>query len=256
MSKKINILVVDDERIVLDSIKKLLRNEEYSIYTVFSVKNALEEIKKTKIDVIFTDLMMPDIDGLEFMQMIKKNYPKTPVIMVTGYATINSALQATQLGAFDYIAKPFSKKELLGVLRRATELVRSKGEIVGSADGPTPLKTDTIKAVGDNSWVMLEDNGNLRLGVERSFLRPIGKIQSIYLPAEGDELRQGGAYLQIFSTDMRAHAVMSPFSGTVAEVNQNVLDDPNSALQDPYGEGWLVRLKPSRLDAERELLDL
>lgn len=256
MSQKINILVVDDERIVLASIKKLLRNEEYSIYIVPSVKDALKEMKKTKIDVILTDLMMPDVDGLEFMQMIKKDYPKTPVIMVTGYATINTALQATQLGAFDYIAKPFSKKELLGVLRRATELVRDNSEKVDSADGLTPLKTDTIKAVGDNSWVMLEHDGNLRLGVERTFLRPIGKIQSIYLPAEGDELRQGGAYLQIFSTDMRAHTIMSPFSGIVTEVNQKVLDDPNSALQDPYGEGWLVRLKPSRFDAERESLDL
>ena len=174
--------------------------------------------------------------------------------MVTGYSTINTSLQATQLGAFDYIAKPFSKKELMGVLRRATEFVKSNGEMVGNADGPTPLKTDTIKAVGDNSWMMLEHDDNLRLGVERTFLRPIGKIQSIYLPAEGDELRQGGTYLQIFSADMRAYTIMSPFSGTVTEVNQNVLDDPNSALQDPYGEGWLVRLKPSRFDAERELL--
>ena len=76
MSKKINILVVDDERIVLDSIKKLLRNEEYSIYTVFSVKNALEEIKKTKIDVILTYLMMPYFEGLYFMKIIKKKLSK------------------------------------------------------------------------------------------------------------------------------------------------------------------------------------
>ncbi|RKX19075.1 MAG: hypothetical protein DRP51_08030, partial [Candidatus Zixiibacteriota bacterium] len=256
MNEKINILVVDDEQIVLNSIKKLLRNDEYSVHTVFSVKDALEKMKETDIDVVLTDLMMPDVDGLEFMQMIKKDYPKTPVIMITGYATINTALQATQLGAFDYIAKPFSKKELLAVLRRATELVRNKGAMADSADGPTPLKTDTIKAVGDNSWMMLEHNGKLRLGIERAFLRPIGKIQSIYLPAKGDELRQGGAYLQVFSTDMRAHTIMSPFSGTVTEVNQKVLDDPDSALQDPYGEGWLIRLKPSRFDAERELLGL
>jgi len=256
MSQKVNILVVDDEQIILDSIRKLLRNEEYSVYTVLSVDDAFEEIKKTDISIILTDLMMPEIDGLEFMQMVKKDNPKIPVIMVTGYATINTALQATQLGAFDYIAKPFSKKELLGVLRRATELVRGFDEKAVASDGQSSLVTDTIKAIGDNSWMMLEKSGCVRLGVERSFLRPIGKIQSIYLPAKGDELRQGGAYLQVFSADMRAHTILSPFSGTVQEVNQKVLDDPNSALQDPYGEGWLVCVTPSRFEAEREMLGL
>ena len=176
--------------------------------------------------------------------------------MVTGYATINTALQATQLGAFDYIAKPFSKKELLGVLKRATELVRGFGQEIASGEGPKTMATDTIKAIGDNSWMMMEKSGCIRLGVERSFLRPIGKIQSIYLPAKNDELRQGGAYLQIFSTDMRAHTILSPFSGTVKEINQKVLDDPNTALQDPYGDGWLICLTPSRFEAEREMLGL
>jgi CheY-like chemotaxis protein/glycine cleavage system H lipoate-binding protein len=256
MSQKINILVVDDEQIILDSIRKLLRNEDYEIFTVSSVSEGLDAIKKNDINIVLTDLMMPEIDGLEFMQMIKKDNPKIPVIMITGFATINTALQATQLGAFDYIAKPFSKKELLGVLKRATELVRGFNEVKDSVDTHTPMVEDTIKAVGDNSWMMLEKKGCLRLGVERSFLRPIGKIQSIYLPAKGDELRQGGAYLQIFSSDMRAHTILSPFSGTVVEVNQKVLDDPNTTLQDPYGDGWLICLTPSRFEAERELLGL
>ncbi len=256
MSQKINILVVDDEQIILDSIRKLLRKEDYKIFTVSSVNDGLEKIKNTDINIVLTDLMMPDIDGLEFMQMIKKDNPKIPVIMITGFATINTALQATQMGAFDYIAKPFSKKELLGVLKRATELVRGSNEEADFGDGQTPMATDTIKAIGDNSWMMLEKSGCIRLGVERSFLRPIGNIQSIYLPAKGDVLRQGGAYLQVFSADMRAHTILSPFSGTVAEVNQKVLDDPNSALQDPYGEGWLVCVTPSRFEAERELLGL
>ena len=144
----------------------------------------------------------------------------------------------------------------MAVVKRAAELVQGNDKKTDSVDGHSTLITDTIKTIGDNSWMMLEQSGYLRLGVERSFLRPIGKIQSIYLPAKGDELRQGGAYLQVFSADMRAHTIMSPFSGTVKEVNQKVLDDPNSALQDPYGDGWLVCVTPSRFEAERELLGL
>ena len=107
MSKKTNILIVDDEQIVLDSIHKLVRNEPYAVFTAYSAREALDELKKTDI-------------------------------MVTGYATINTALQATQLGAFDYIAKPFSKKELLGVLKRAAELVAGNDYQSGGTDEAAP----------------------------------------------------------------------------------------------------------------------
>jgi len=258
MSREIIILVVDDEQIILDSIKKLLKKENYAVHTALSVDEALKKMKDISVDIVLTDLMMPDIDGLEFMAMVKRDNPKIPVIMVTGYATINTALQATHLGAFDYIAKPFSKKELLGVLKRASEVILGAEKAGGenAATDTSPLKTDTIKAVGDHSWMMLEEDGTVLLGVERAFLRPIGKIQSIYLPAKGDELRQGGAYLQIFSSDMRSHSILSPLSGFVIDVNEKVLENPNSALQDPYGEGWLIRLEPTRFEAETKLMGL
>jgi len=257
MEKEVSVLVVDDEQIVLDSIKKLLRREAYVVYSALSVDEALNIMKEHEIEVILTDLMMPDIDGLELMAMVKKEHPHMPVIMITGYATINTALQATQLGAFDYIAKPFSKKELLGVLKRASDLVTAGATgVAAEGAGNARQEVDRIKAIGDNSWLMLLEDETVMLGVEGSFIQMIGKIQSIYLPDKGDEIRQGGQYLQIFSADMRSHTILSPLSGTVMDVNQKVLDDPSSALQDPYGEGWLIKLKPDRFDAEIKLLGL
>lgn len=257
MDRKVNILVVDDEQIVLDSIKKLVRRENYAVHGALSVQKAIKMIDDKKIDIILTDLMMPETDGLEFMEMTKKSHPRIPMIMITGYATINTALQATHLGAFDYIAKPFSKKELLSVLKRASDLVlgtESEEEERGSRVKRPQEKR--IKAVGDHSWMMMEENGVILLGVEGSFVQSIGKVQTIYLPDVGDELRQGGSYLQIFSSDMRSHSILSPLSGTVVEVNQKVIENPESALQDPYGEGWLIRLKPSRFEQERAVLGL
>jgi len=257
MDRKVNILVVDDEQIVLDSIKKLVRRENYAVHGALSVQTAIKMIDDKKIDIILTDLMMPETDGLEFMEMTKKSHPRIPMIMITGYATINTALQATQLGAFDYIAKPFSKKELLSVLKRASDLVlgteSEEEERVSRVKRPQEKR---IKAVGDHSWMMMEENGVILLGVEGSFVQSIGKVQTIYLPDVGDELRQGGSYLQIFSSDMRSHSILSPLSGTVVEVNQKVIENPESALQDPYGEGWLIRLKPSRFEQERAVLGL
>lgn len=260
MDRKINILVVDDEQIVLDSIRKLVRRENFQVFTAPSVDEAFRIMTETKIEIILTDLMMPDIDGLEFMAMVKKDHPHLPIIMVTGYATINTALKATQLGAFDYIAKPFSKTELLGVLKRASDLVAVADKAGVSIDEAGEEKfvrrTDTIKAVGDHSWMMLLEDGVVLLGVEGAFIQMIGKIQSIYLPGEGDVLRQGGEYLQIFSSDMRSHSITSPLSGTVVGVNRRVLDNPALALQDPYGSGWLIRLQPSRFDEEIKVLGL
>jgi glycine cleavage system H protein len=94
------------------------------------------------------------------------------------------------------------------------------------------------------------------LGVKKSFLEPIGKIQNVFLPAIGDELRQGSVYIRIFSSDMRSHTVLSPLSGEVVDVNKKVIEDPNTILKDPHGEGWLIRLKPSKFEFEIKELGL
>ena len=212
------------------------------------------------IDIVLTDLMMPGIDGLELMKLVRDRSRRIPVVMITGYATVNTALQATQLGAFDYVAKPFSKKELLGVVHRAVALVQAY-ETGGpdrkpNGDAATTVAPRTFKALGDQSWLMLEEDGSVLLGVERSFLHTVGKIQTVFLPEEGDELRQGSVYFKIFSSDMRAHTVLSPLSGVVVRVNREVTDDAETALADPYGGGWLIRLKPSKFEQEVKLLGL
>ena len=123
MERQINILVVDDEQIVLDSVKKHLRKTDYNVHTVSSVQKALLMMEQMEFDLVMTDLMMPHIDGLELMKIVKSRYPKVPVIMITGYAAADTARQATRLGAFDNVAKPFSKAELITAVNRALDFV-------------------------------------------------------------------------------------------------------------------------------------
>ena len=115
----LNVLVVDDEQIVLDSAQRHLRQDDYGVHKALSAIGGLDVIESSSIDIVLTDLMMPEMDGLEFLKIIKDKYPKIPVIMITGYATINTALQAMQLGAFDYVAKPFSPRKLLAKIEEA-----------------------------------------------------------------------------------------------------------------------------------------
>jgi len=260
MERTLNILVVDDEQVVLDSIKRHLRKENYTVHTAMTAKTGLELLETASMDIVLTDLMMPEMDGLEFMKVVKESRPHTPIIMITGYATINTALQATELGAFDYIAKPFTKSELKAVIQRASHLVLKAEETgdeikTGTADKAKEAPRE-IKVIGDSSWMMVQEDGSVLLGVERSFLHAIGRIQNIFLPAAGDQLRQGGTYLQIFATDLRSHTVLSPLSGKVLAVNEKVVSHPDSIHEDPYGEGWLIRLKPSRFDIEIKELGL
>ena len=240
------VLVVDDEQIVLDSVRKLLRKDPLQVMTTLSAAEGLAAIERTRVHLVLTDMMMPVMDGLEFTRLVKDRWPALPVVMITGYATISTAMQAIKLGAFDYVAKPFTKAELRGVVKRALHLAAASG----FAD-PLP---DGLRTLGGSTWLMKEDDGKVRIGVEEAFVAAAGEIQAIDLPAVGDHLRQGMVCLRIFTADQHSHALWSPLSGEVVEVNQRLVADPAGTLQDPYGEGWLLRITPSDFETERRVL--
>lgn len=262
MENKISVLIVDDEQIVLDSIKRHLRKEDkYQIDTALEAETALDLMEQRKYSIVLTDLMMPEIDGLELLKIVKDKYPKTLVVMITGYATINTALQAMQLGAFDYLAKPFTRAEIKQVISRAADLVAAAGAVSEKNGGaksrdPALRKPEALQGIGQHSWLMKQEDDAVLIGVERPFLINVGKIQSVYLPAKGDTLRQGSVYFQVFSDDLRSQSLLSPISGTVIEANEQVNLNPNEALRDPYGGGWLLRIKPSNFAEEVKLIGL
>jgi len=255
MDIKLKVLAVDDEAVVLKSIEKHLKKGNYTVFLANTAQRGLEVLNEERIDIVLTDLMMPEIDGLEFMKLAKEKHPDVPIIMITGYATINTALKATQLGAFDYLAKPFTKAELKSVVNRAAQLVSASELNVSDSKESTPLESHKNsgaipQSIGEHVWSIMEDNNLILLGIKQTFLNNIGKIQNVFLPSVGDELRQGSVFLRIFSSDMQSHTVLSPLSGVVVDINRKVIDDPNLTLEDPYGQGWLIRLKPSNFEFE------
>jgi two-component system NtrC family response regulator len=127
MSYKANILVIDDDPIVGESCEITLTEAGYTVKTTFSGKEALEKIKGDTFDIALLDLKMPEMDGIEVLQAIKKSYPGITVIMITGYPTVETAIKAQRLGVFDYVLKPFAPEELNIVVARALdnrELIR------------------------------------------------------------------------------------------------------------------------------------
>jgi DNA-binding response OmpR family regulator len=106
------ILVVDDEETVCQSINKVLSRKGYSVSQAPTVEEALGLLKEMSFDLVITDLMMPGTSGMELLQIIRDHYPELDVIMITGYASIESAVKATRLGAAAYLPKPFTPDEL------------------------------------------------------------------------------------------------------------------------------------------------
>jgi len=118
---KAKILVVDDEEIVLKSCRKILEGGGHEVFTALSGQEAFDLMEKEPIDIVITDIKMPVMDGMEVLEKVKEKYPDILVIMITGYSTVQSAVQAMKLGAFDYIPKPFTPDEVLIVVERALE---------------------------------------------------------------------------------------------------------------------------------------
>jgi DNA-binding NtrC family response regulator len=118
MEKK-KALVIDDEQIVLDSVGTLLMDEGFDVDVCLSGRKGLDWAIERKYDVVLTDIRMPDIGGIRVLRDVKRVHPALPVIMITGYASVDSAVQAMKLGAAEYIEKPFEPEQLIDAVNRA-----------------------------------------------------------------------------------------------------------------------------------------
>ncbi|UCF71961.1 MAG: response regulator [Deltaproteobacteria bacterium] len=118
MEKK-KALVIDDEQIVLDSVSQILTDENYEVDVSLSGREGLDWAIERPYDIVLTDIRMPDIGGMKVLRDVKRIRPSLPVVMITGYATVKSAVQAMKLGAADYIEKPFEPEELTDAVGRA-----------------------------------------------------------------------------------------------------------------------------------------
>jgi len=123
-----NVLVIDDESSILESLRILLRNEGFTPHVALGGRRGLEQIEVLAPDIVLTDVRMPDVTGIEVLAAARRRDPAIPVILMTAQATLQSAMQAVNEGAFYYIQKPFRNDDLVAILRRAAEHRRLRVE--------------------------------------------------------------------------------------------------------------------------------
>ncbi len=119
MKSSISILVVDDEQVLCDVLRKVLSREGYQVQTVTDGTAAMRLLANTCVDIMISDIMMPDINGLGLMQKVKERWPQIGVILMTGYGDTYTVKDAMLQGADEYITKPFKSREVSLVVERA-----------------------------------------------------------------------------------------------------------------------------------------
>jgi CheY-like chemotaxis protein len=253
------ILAVDDEAIVLDSFRKILVAAGYAIDTVESGREALGLVQKYKYDFVFTDLKMPEMDGLDVVKGVKHYSPESDVVVITGYATIESAVNAMKWGAMDYVQKPFTEDELAEFTKkclyrrqdRQQKRLPSTVRVVTTDRPPAHefgLPGGVFISPG-HVWASVTAPGMVRLGLDDFACKMVGRIDAIELPAKGALLKKGERLFSIRQGG-RVAILQAPISGRVQDLNAELPQHLDWLQRRPYEQGWVCSMRPEHLADE------
>ena len=145
---KTRVLLVDDEEQFVEQLSERLKIREYDVSACYSGEEAVEQIKQYLYDVVILDVAMPGMDGNEVLKHIKEQRPLTEVIMLTGHATVESAISGMKLGAFDYLMKPCDTEELTRKIDNAYQRKAEQEERIRTAKAEQ-YQTSPWSALGD-----------------------------------------------------------------------------------------------------------
>lgn len=260
MSESTKILVIDDELVIIDAVIKICKLENYLVDSALTVKNAIDKINKNLYEILLCDIMMPDGDGFQILEAIQSKNIDAQLIMMTGYSTVENAVNSLYQGAIDFIAKPFTVDELLSSLFRAKRiktLLKQQREYSENKQNVKLYYVDCPMKyfrLGYSSWLFEERDGSVLVGVCDIFLKAIESVVDIELYLPEDEISQGINCMTIKSENDRIHKILSPISGRIIEVNPKLKTNPNLIEKDPYFEGWVYRVIPADFGYEQKKL--
>jgi len=265
---KARILCVDDESIILESFRRILVLDGYCVDTVETGKEALGLIQTHSYDFVFTDLKMPEMDGLEVTKSVKHLRPDIDVVIITGFATVETAVECMKFGAMDYVQKPFTEDELLEFVKkllikredRINKTLKPKVHITQmkenlSSSTPEFQIPGGVFISEGHCWANISEEGLVKVGLDDFAKKIIGKIDSIGLPNLGMTVKKGQSLFTV-NQDQKSLSFKSPVSGKVKEVNKFINDELDSLNLSPYDINWICTIDADELDSELPTLKI
>ncbi len=193
-----NILVMEDEKVVAKGLEMVLEEEGYDVDLAYTGAEAMEQFSSKAIDLLIADLRLPDIDGMDIIKMVKAKKPETEVVVITGYSSVTSAVDAMKIGVFDYLTKPFTESEI----KVAVDGALKKLKEAGSARIQDRVSAEQDKLIQKREVISLLN----RTADDDAFWQ--------------DLMENGAEALKQYQLSAAAKAAVS--SGDLAWINQNV----------------------------------
>ena len=259
---KARILCVDDEEVILGSFRKILVLDGYSVDTVETGQEALGLIQKHHYDFVFTDLKMPEMSGVDVTKSVKHLRPDIDVIIITGYASVETAVECMKYGAMDYVQKPFTEDELLDIVKktlikrqdRIQKLLKPKVHISHLPEAEYFHKAEFAIPGGvfisqNHCWISMEQDGSAKVGIDDFAKKLIGKIDDVELPNLGMTVKTGQPLFTVKQNN-KSITFTSPVSGQVSSVNLLLKEDLESLDVTPYERNWFCVIDAENVDSE------
>jgi DNA-binding response OmpR family regulator len=259
---KAKILCVDDEEVILSSFRKILVLDGYSVDTVETGQEALGLIQTHHYDFVFTDLKMPEMDGVEVTKAVKHMRPDIDVIIITGYASVETAVETMRYGAMDYVQKPFTEDELLAFTKKA--LIKRQDKIQKQLKPKvhiTHLPSEEDTAGGEfaipggvfisnsHTWVSLNQEGMAKIGMDDFAKKLIGKVEAVDLPNLGMQVKARQPLFTIRQGNRKV-TFNSPVSGIVKSINTLLKENLEALDITPYENNWICMIDTDNIDNE------
>lgn len=247
MEKKGKILILDDDPVVTLSCKKILGAEGYSISTVDKGDEALNKLAKEDFDLFISDVMLPDISGMEVLKEARIIKPQTDVVIITGYPRLEDAKEASRLGAQQYLEKPFTPDFMINVAKkifdkrgwilRQTFIDEFRDSVVSLREQDNP-----VIFYKEGTWARPVKDGLWEIGCDLRYWLLSGALTYVEFVKGVDRLRAGNAFATIYSSTGQSNDLLSPMTCELREINTKVNDVMAALLKDHLSEGWLLWL--------------
>ena len=246
MSDAMKLLVVDDEEVICEGCRRVFSRQGFEVEKCNDACQGLNLAKQNDYSAILLDIKMPEMDGIQFLDTLRKQKPEVPVVLMTGFPSIPNAASAIRLGASDYVTKPFTPEEISQAVHRLLHGADPHATVETAAE---PAVTAEGLRYWHETWFHEAEDGAARVG---AVLAGPGatRIESISLPRIGEVVYQGLPLAAVTVAGQAPRIVPAPLSGVVVAVNETLNDDPSSLLAAPCGKGWIACISPTRLDEE------